>query len=67
LATVSSKYQVVIPKSIRESMGIKPGDKVRFMLINGSLRVIRDIPLQDLKGTLRGMPAEGLRDEDDRY
>jgi antitoxin PrlF len=32
LSRVSSKYQTVIPREVRESLQVKPGDRLRFRL-----------------------------------
>ena len=39
-ARVMSKGQVTIPKNIREAVGISPGDRVTFIVENGSVKVI---------------------------
>jgi AbrB family looped-hinge helix DNA binding protein len=38
--TVSTKYQVVIPKRIRERLGIKPGQKVQMIPYMGRIELI---------------------------
>ncbi len=52
---VGAKGQVVIPKPLREAVGIRPGDEVDFALLDGAVRVE---PVRDrgtLKGSFRGM------------
>jgi AbrB family looped-hinge helix DNA binding protein len=66
VVTVSSKYQVVIPKAVRSRLGIQPGDKLRFIEINGTLRLAKVIPLSEARGVLKGLPASFVRDEEDR-
>ena len=39
-ARVMSKGQVTIPKNIRKALGISPGDRVTFIVENGSVKVI---------------------------
>lgn len=39
-ATISSKYQVVIPRAVREQLGLKPGQKVVFVPLGQTLRLI---------------------------
>ena len=39
-ATISSKYQVVIPREIREKFNLKPGQKIMFIPYNQTLRVV---------------------------
>ncbi len=53
--TISSKYQIVIPKSIREKSEISPGQKVEVIFYDGRIEVI---PLKNIK-TLRGL-AKGI-------
>ena len=56
-ATVSPKYQVVIPKSVRERFGIRPGQKMRVLCVGGSLRLVPVRPLKELRGFAKGIPA----------
>ena len=66
-ATVSSKFQVSIPKEVRDRMGLRPGQKVAFIAtIEGTLMV--PVPSRDeIAGMARGTSAEGYRDRNDRY
>jgi len=43
LAKVTSKGQVTIPVEVRKSLGVKPGDKLRFEPQDGGFRVVREI------------------------
>ena len=45
-ATVSTKYQVVIPKKVRDEMGIEPGQKVQVIPYMGRIELI---PIRDIK------------------
>lgn len=60
-ATVSPKYQIVIPKEIRESMGIVSGQKVQIMSYQGRIELI---PLKPMKGFLKGIDTTVVREED---
>lgn len=62
--TVSPKYQIVIPKEIRESMGIVSGQKVQIMSYDGRIEVIPLKPMKDLKGYLAGIDTTVEREED---
>jgi AbrB family looped-hinge helix DNA binding protein len=65
-ATISPKYQVVIPRAIREKWNIKPGQKVRFIVYGNRLEIV---PVRDIKtarGFLQGMSSDIERDEEDR-
>jgi AbrB family looped-hinge helix DNA binding protein len=62
--TVSPKYQIVIPKEIRESMGIVSGQKVQIMSYQGRIEVIPLKPMQEMKGFLMGIDTAVPRDED---
>jgi AbrB family looped-hinge helix DNA binding protein len=59
--TVSSKYQVVIPREIREQFGVKPGSKVMFISYNNTLRVVVIPPIEQARGMFPEISAEGLR------
>jgi AbrB family looped-hinge helix DNA binding protein len=62
--TVSSKYQIVIPKEIRESMGIVSGQKVQIMSYQGRIEVIPLKPMKEMRGFLKGIDTTVLREED---
>ena len=59
--TISAKYQVVIPKSIRDKSNIAPGQKVEVINYNGRIEII---PLKNIK-SLRGI-AKGINTNFDR-
>jgi len=64
--TVSPKYQVVIPKEVREKMKIRPGQKVEIFIYNGQVEFIPVRPLKEMRGFLKGIDSTVERDEDDR-
>ena len=65
-ATISSKYQIVIPRSIREKWKIKPGQKVRLIVYGNHLEVVPVRDIHEARGFLKGMSSEIVREEDDR-
>jgi len=65
LTTISSKYQVVIPRAVREQFGLKPGQKVLFIPYKGLLHVVVVPPMQAARGMFKDLQAEGLREEED--
>lgn len=64
VVTVSPKYQIVIPKEIRESMGIVSGQKVQIMSYQGRIEVIPLKPMKDMKGFLKGIDTSVVREDD---
>jgi AbrB family looped-hinge helix DNA binding protein len=62
--TVSPKYQIVIPKEIRESMGIVSGQKVQIMSYQGRIEVIPLKPMKEMRGFLKGIETTVDREED---
>ncbi len=62
--TVSPKYQIVIPKEIRESMGIVSGQKVQMMSYQGRIELIPLKPMKDMRGFLKGIDTIVPREED---
>lgn len=63
--TVSPKYQVVIPKNIRTSLKLHPGQKMKMIEYDGRIELIPDKNIEDLKGFLKGINT-GFTREDDR-
>lgn len=64
VVTVSSKYQVVIPKDVRERLGLRPGQKVQALAVGGRVELVPVEPVKRLRGFLKGMSTELERDKD---
>ena len=62
--TVSPKYQVVIPKPIREMMRLRPGQKLKVIVYDGRIELIPDRDISELKGFLRGINTDFSREDD---
>jgi AbrB family looped-hinge helix DNA binding protein len=64
--TISSKYQMVIPRAIREKWNVKPGQKVRLIIIGNRLEVVPVRDIKSARGFLKGMSSDIEREEEDR-
>jgi len=65
-ATISSKYQLVIPRKIREQYNIKPGYKAVFITFEKDLHVVFVPPLDQARGMFPGIDTNVEREEGDR-
>lgn len=66
VATISSKYQVVIPRAIREQFNLKPGQKVVFIPYQKTLRIVIVPPIEEAYGFTPGIDTSVERDDDER-
>jgi len=62
--TVSPKFQVVIPKSVRESMGIVSGQKIQVLTYQNRIELIPIQPMKKMRGFLKGINTSVNRDKD---
>lgn len=62
--TVSPKFQVVIPQKIRESMGLRTGEKVRMLQHRDRIELIPVRSARQLRGYLKGMNTHFEREGD---
>jgi len=62
--TVSPKYQVVIPKTVREALNLRPGQKMQVVEYDGRIELIPERDIKELRGFLKGMNTELNREED---
>ena len=62
--TVSPKYQVVIPKYVRERLGVRPGQKVQVILYDNRIEMIPVKPIGEARGFLKGINTSIKREED---
>jgi len=65
-ATISPKYQVVIPKAIRAQLRLVPGQKVQVIAYGDRIEFIPLKPARELRGMLRGLDTTFERDREDR-
>ena len=63
---VSSKYQIVIPKEIRNRIDLEKGQILQVIVRNGVITLVPDRPLSELRGFVKGLTSDGLRDKEDR-
>ena len=65
-ATISSKYQVVIPRPIREQFHFRPGQKIMFIPYEKSIRIVVVPSIEDAHGIFEGMDTDPQREKEDR-
>jgi len=61
---VSPKYQVVIPREVREELGIKAGEEVQIFLYDGRIEFVPVKSVRKMRGMLNGMDTAVPREED---
>jgi AbrB family looped-hinge helix DNA binding protein len=63
---VSSKYQIVIPREVRETLGLRKGEMVSVIPVGGVIEVVPDRDLSTLEGAFPQISLTGVRDESER-
>jgi AbrB family looped-hinge helix DNA binding protein len=64
VVTVSPKFQVVIPRAIREALGLEPGQKLEAIEYQDRVELIPVRPAKALRGMLRGIDTSIPREPD---
>ena len=64
VVTISPKFQVVIPRAVRERLGLSPGQKVQALVYEGRVELIPLRPARALRGFLKGIDTTVARDAD---
>jgi len=62
--TISSRYQVVIPKDVRERLSLRPGQKVEAFAVGGRIELVPVRPPSEMRGFLKGMDPDFEREGD---
>lgn len=63
---ISPKFQVVIPKEVRDKLRLSPKQRLQVLEKGGVITLVPEVSLKSLKGTLKGMSKEGIREKKDR-
>jgi len=66
-ATVSSKFQVSIPREVRQRLALRPGQKVAFIATVEGVLMVPVPDREEIAGMARGANPEGYRDRNDRF
>jgi AbrB family looped-hinge helix DNA binding protein len=61
---VSSRYQVVIPPTIRKSLRLRPGQRVQIILYDNRIELIPLRPVKKMRGFLKGIDTSVPREPD---
>jgi len=62
--TVSSKFQVIIPRKVREALGIRAGHKIQVVPYKDRIELIPLKPIRELRGALKGIDTTVEREPD---
>ena len=65
--TVTVKGQTTLPRNVRAALGLKGGDKVRYVVTGGEVRLMKARPVAELEGLLArpGRKPVSLEEMDD--
>jgi len=64
--TISPKFQIVIPKDVREKLHLCPQQRLQVVEKGGVITLVPEVPIKSLKGSLKGMSKTGIREKKDR-
>ena len=64
--TISSKFQLVLPRRVRDRVAVQPGAKLTIVTKGGVIYLIPERPLRAFRGIARGATRKGLREKKDR-
>jgi AbrB family looped-hinge helix DNA binding protein len=62
--TLSPKFQVVIPKRIRERLNLHPGQKIQAIQYGDRVELVPVRPIEQMRGFLRGIETDVPREDD---
>ena len=64
--TLSSKYQLVVPRGARERLQLRPGMRITVLDKGGVIFLVPERPVRAFRGIARGVSPKGLREKQDR-
>jgi AbrB family looped-hinge helix DNA binding protein len=66
IATISAKFQICIPKKIRDELHINPGQEFIFVTKGECIELVPKRDIKDVRGLLKGANSDNIRDRSDR-
>lgn len=63
LTTISTKFQIVIPKEVRDKLHLSPRQRLHVLEKGGVIILLPEVPLKLLKGALKDMSPTELREK----
>lgn len=66
-AILSSKFQLSLPKPLREAMNLQPGQQFELIQMGDIIQMVPKTSIRNLRGMARGAKPDGYRDRKDRY
>lgn len=66
VTTISRKFQIVIPKEVRDKLHLRPRQRLHVVEKGGVITLVPEVPLTSLKGALKGMSKMHLREKENR-
>ena len=66
MTTISPRFQIVIPKDVREKLHLVPQQRLQVLEKGGVIALVPEAPLKSLKGALKGMSKTGIREKKNR-
>ena len=66
MTTISSKFQIVIPKEVRKKLHLAPKQRFQVIEKGGIITLIPEVPLKSLKGIAKGISKQNIREKKDR-
>lgn len=66
-ATLSSKYQLAIPKGIRDLLNLQAGQQFTVLAKGRVIELVQVRSIKEMRGFLKGVNTEDVRDRRDRF
>jgi len=63
---LSPKYQIVIPREVRENLGLEKGQKFAVVVKNGVISLVPVPSLEELRGMAKGIEMREIREDEER-
>jgi len=63
---LSPKFQIVIPREVREKLNLKPGEEIVMIEKAGVIHLLPQKPIKQMRGFVKGGDTKNIREEEDR-
>jgi bifunctional DNA-binding transcriptional regulator/antitoxin component of YhaV-PrlF toxin-antitoxin module len=64
--TITPEFHIILPEDTRDALKIRPGEKWEVFHLDNQIRLVRVLPMQEMRGFVKGLDTSSFERDPDR-